>query len=1001
MGKRDQDWRQFEEVIYQILLKEYNITSSEINRLTDKTHDGGYDGIFYVPLYGNTNSGISMQMLFEAKLRGNYKKDLTMQEFSKALVIALNRVADRVIIATNLHFSSGTILNLDKYAKQTGLEIQIKTGREIFQFIDEPAKSKNHPISSSLWHLLKDSYNYVQKFPATQTFFYAQQEEIKPIPTLFGEERKKELASMIMLISEYKHIFSVIGVAGVGKSIFIKNLLAGLDTKEFQILSIDLQFFSTPRQLFLMLVGDIWGMSEENFQKIPLKDLEEMFQWVGDKSLDEGTQQLLASALSSSVDAYMTYADIFEYTLVDYFIKLLSVRKRKRKLLLVFFNINYATNEVLSFLMLLLKKADGICSILLEIRSDFYSDGKITKEQWDSFLHEIKTIRSYQNLITLESLEHFSAIEYIQSISDFTIELCKIIIKKMGTNPLFLGAYIQILNQKIQSKQLLPEQLNYYVRNDVILTPLHLLDVHIRDLVKQYAYLGLIFFALGVGKGEISLSRLSVLMNLTSEKLEELLELCKFLCANTTDGQGNKMLKVTHDLYITVLRKYDYITRLQKQIAAENMLKCYAWDKPKTDAEFEIAIDLYGLSQQSLMLFSLALKYAQILLRQSQFSRSFTYFLIAEKSISASSDEISLNKQLECFYGKILCQLELKQYNNSTLSQLEMCKVMCQQISDSTPEDLLRLLMLENRYYHYKGDFKQADFVSKTMIDIVETKQIHGELAEKVWAERAIAIKEVSSLDIALRLYSKLTKEFPNSAILRYARVTHLSSKYSSTNPWKTLYMKESISEIEHLLPLKDKYHNKVNIAINYFLVREYRTAHNLGIDISQQTYIIGIKSEEGRITNLLGCIKLVDQDYSQAEGYFEHGIAIFQRGCDVINLWPLYINVISMTLKTNLCSLKAVDAARQCLQLFSESYALRMAQLKMGRGFPKLFVGALVLSIYYKKECQYKATTQIISLFQDRTLRMHISQIENYEQCLALLDSTVYVHNGVICVKS
>ena len=39
----DSDWRDFEKLIFKLLLDEYGIEESKVNRLTQAKKDGGYD----------------------------------------------------------------------------------------------------------------------------------------------------------------------------------------------------------------------------------------------------------------------------------------------------------------------------------------------------------------------------------------------------------------------------------------------------------------------------------------------------------------------------------------------------------------------------------------------------------------------------------------------------------------------------------------------------------------------------------------------------------------------------------------------------------------------------------------------------------------------------------------------------------------------------------------------------------------------------------------------
>ena len=124
----DSDWRDFEKLIFRLLLDEYGIEENKINRLTQAKKDGGYDGIFYIPCPQGENNHVQafIRTLFEAKLRNDLGHSLPLQEFSKALIISINKNANRLIIATNLYFSQGTIVELQKYSKSLSANKQLR-----------------------------------------------------------------------------------------------------------------------------------------------------------------------------------------------------------------------------------------------------------------------------------------------------------------------------------------------------------------------------------------------------------------------------------------------------------------------------------------------------------------------------------------------------------------------------------------------------------------------------------------------------------------------------------------------------------------------------------------------------------------------------------------------------------------------------------------------------------------------------------------------------------
>ena len=63
---------------------------------------------------------VEYKILFEAKLRRDIQKDLPLQDFSKALIIAINTNADTLIIGTNLHLSENQFVSSNYSQTKSG-----------------------------------------------------------------------------------------------------------------------------------------------------------------------------------------------------------------------------------------------------------------------------------------------------------------------------------------------------------------------------------------------------------------------------------------------------------------------------------------------------------------------------------------------------------------------------------------------------------------------------------------------------------------------------------------------------------------------------------------------------------------------------------------------------------------------------------------------------------------------------------------------------------------
>lgn len=1005
-----QDWRLFEKLIFQILLDEYKIQKSEINTLTKKTKDGGYDGIFYVPYNTEESSSKRMlQMLFEAKLRSNINHDLSLQEFSKALIIAINKNADRLIIATNLHFSKNTTDLLNEYAQETGLSIQLKSSVEIFDWIKtHPEAICNSVQTTSLYNLLKESYNveYNKFYDKSQPNIFERKDRII-LDKIYGSKRieQKDLAKDE--IKAHNGIITIEGEAGIGKTIFINNLLNELENEGFRKYIFDLQTFSTPRTLFIDMVCKIWNIKYEAFCTINANEIEDILCYLGNENIEEITNKIVSNVLSCSKDTYSQHSDVYEFNLINYIYKLYKLRNEKRKIIITFININYASKELISFIINLCRKIGQDLNIVLEIRTSCQENDKINSVDWNEMLDKLLNLPNIRKhyLIAEWSGDELYYHIYEQFMPyKISKETCISIYRKIGNNPLYLNAYIELIKYNLYSKKCLISNVNGFIKKCEIDNFSAILINYITAIINSRFENSVICFALFAMFGRLSLDVLEKLLGDDyNNYVSDFLKVARFVSIYSDT------LIVKHMLYLECLRTIciNNIPLLLQQKLASKLLDIELIRNPQSSENIEIKILLLKILNRKSELIKECVSYATDLFDQGQYYKSLEQFTQAYCLLPNLSEEERFSNDIEfrCRCGIMSTRIKLNSFQSENINfkaELEQCELFLKtKFKEHTADDQIKLYLIEYRYYHLLGEFTQALKISEKMIEVIDKNLVSDELASKVASEYCIAIKETSSLSCALKKYKEASQRYPKSKELKFSRLSHLASKYGAISPKRTMWFLERCTELGADLSMASQFHNRVNILACLFLDKKYEQAEKLATELLDDLFVFGYRSEEGRAINNLGCVKVALGFKDEALKLFEYSITIYKNGKYVAFLWPSLINRISLSLVYD--NMDCVEEyADACLNIFKENYYKRIRNFTFNQKyFDKLFVGIAILCTYYRNKDKDNMILGLVSTLSHPTLELKLSKINNYSTLVNLLKGTVYEHNGVILVKA
>lgn len=1006
------EWRDFEKLIFRLLLDEYGIEESQINHLTQSTKDGGYDGIFFIPCFtgDQVNDGEYLRVLFEAKLRSDVSHALPLQDFSKALIVSINKNADRLIIATNLYFSQGTIDTLREYSDHTGMEIRFLTSYDIYQWLQNGGSESVKPLleSPDLLDFLKESYAKVRdraKISSEKSIY-------RPVPDipsikLIGAQRKTDLASAVAAFQKAPSIITVEGEAGIGKSVFTNQVLLEMGrTKRYNIQKIDIEYFKTPRLLFMKLLDHIWHVPFHILNSLDKEAVEDVVRWIGDRETPEEMRKTLTAAFCRSADDYHRFSDLFNYYLAEYVCQIYGMAKARKMPLLCFTNINYADDDLLQFLLLLIKKFDGDICILLELRTSLYIDGHVSERTWTNFLSSIYQMPNLRLRIELEEWEADETAEYIRQKArpmKLSLNCVRSIQQRVGCNPLHLDTFLSYICMAAEAD--IPSS---YLEEYIINCPIENIDDVIFRLIERVTRslpcAGAIFFFLGMLSGQASEE---VLEDCVGRSIHETLD--RLATETPLLWRGGSEIHISHSLYLAAVQRTNYISAFQKQELASRLLE--RLDGLSMDAlhSGSVRVELLQILKEFDLAATHAFELAEDLFRDGQYQASYRYYTVARTCLNklyACPEDLLFR----CMLGQIRCRLQLE---NFTEEELEQSLKDCQDTLELCPASgaaaaVLRVeyLMAKNQFFHYFGRFQESlETVRETLSLLYRAKCPETELLGSAWAEYGIAVKETFSLQQALSVFRKASVVCPGSNNLRFALYTHMSENYSAFDPEKARDYLIQASELEPFLNYSERMHNRVNLATNRFYCGEYQEARVEGIRLLRSAYTFGINNEEGRLANLLGCVELHDGKADEAEKYFRRGISIFHGENYVAYLWPILANLSTLYFLRGSYS-ESFDMIRKCAAIFRTSFLSRIRRSPWtGSAGEKLHIALLAIvgtlwELPLPGEQKQGLLAELYEIADGSSILEALCSIRMRSDAVALSCSSTFCVDGEIYIK-
>ena len=436
------NWEEFEKLSISIL-ETYLPVNSEISYSithTPNRKDGGYDGLIII---SSDNENIDQyKILSESKLRELSNKDLPMSDFSKTLIIAINLMAQKIYIFTNLHYSTETQKRIHKFSSFSNIQVELVDIFEVSDRVKELYKTLKDTYSPTFLKKIIDS---VSSHPASKRVSFEKKVYITSLSKLIGSDRNNQLDQCYKAISGEKGIVIIKGCSGCGKSFFIEHLLNKMYREgSIPYHKINMEEFSTVQAFLLKILSAIWNIDTLDITNFSEQDINEITDYLSEEELSIRSRTSLLNILKPESVSNETQQDILQFYFFEYLYRIYVPILRRKKQVIYFDNLDYASGSAFQILNKFIKKFEKEnILLLLEIRTDI-------KKCEDFLAHLMRDVP----VIYITEIKEFDSVELSQYFeykykNEFSYEEEKALKKILPRTPLLIDTVTELFRHDL------------------------------------------------------------------------------------------------------------------------------------------------------------------------------------------------------------------------------------------------------------------------------------------------------------------------------------------------------------------------------------------------------------------------------------------------------------------------------------------------------------------------------------------------------------------------
>ena len=1011
-------WRNFEKFVLAYLKDKYGITDNKFAILTPPSGDGGFDGVLY--LHDLSLAFPLGEILFEAKLRSAIGTSLEMNQFSKSLIIAVNRFANAIYIATNLSFSENTRLQLAKFGKHLDMEIHLLDGKELYAWYNSKDEDFQHntQFDPDFITFLQQSAAKIHESPKRTLVEQPNNFQSSPSEDYIPGSKDRLKERILQDIYTLQHgLFLLKGAPGCGKSFLSSILVDELKSHGYESIDIDMNMFDSSRAIFLKFLEWIWGIRPEGIFKGSDKDLETVFQVIGQDPATSDQLECLKFIFSQDAQNYKKHSDTYHSCLLDILETLFAHYSKKIPYCVHIHNLDSAHEESISFLDKLIHKLNTSNIVfLVEIPEPFDSRVELSLNKWKIFLNKLDSLSDSSFSYTISPFSEGEKQIYISKIlPHLKKQLVTTLAHKLPENPLHLHTATKLMEKQLQDNEyFLPEEIEKEIRYFNKAHSIQIVSTFIQHLFYDNPNEPLvsIFSAMGLLNGECSLKNLALIVSEIQNSMFD------FLLSTGLFRIEDNVLKITHTMYLSAIQEKFMRENLRTtQEVAEAILNClpqFARDETERSILYIKSANVLGKYPE---LLKECLKTGYLLSRQGDYQKASDILEIAYSNLDDRKliDNCFLGQKLAILERLIFIKWETTGGSDSTMEKyiarlrwyIELCE---QESLDSIELSQAKVcdILFDMKKMHIQSRhaecLKRACDAEKICLDC-NAKLHFPKVMEQVLWLKCLSIKHVYGMEKSLNAFAQYLKQYPDMHVLEYSYNTHCAAKLSGTNSSDALECFQKNIALYSEISMADQLHNRTNISNMKFFLHKYQEAEEEAKSIIADALLYDVDVELGRAYNTLGNCYSVRNDISNAKISYQKAIALFERTENTIHLWPPLVN------KAFLCiHEKEDDEAVKLLNNAVKIFIKRKAELKNSEEYHvakanKLLIGVCIvlylLRIFSERNIQAKAE---FDYFSDTIKSLIPSELEsvylNDDEFYKYFKDSVYDHCGKILLK-
>lgn len=966
--------RQFESLSFIMVendLQQFNIEYSE---LTQAQKDGGYDGYYII---SPENSSEKFLVLMESKLRSNFKADLRLDEFSKSIIISINKHADKFYIITNLHFSAKTREQLNIYSKRTGLNIQSFDLARIKLWLASHANKIDYEkISAELIQILtnaKLSGDYTSL--NTNVDF----EHIKKKYILIGsneeQSRQKISDDLVKLLFSGNRLNLVVeGPYGVGKSYFIRNTLIDISN----VIEIDLKVDDNYRSIFLKLLFQIWSVksiSQEMFDSIfSIKNCSEL-----DSSQIASLKQIIFEVKSNN----NWYEDVL--ILEDYLMKILKpILKRVNYVLCIYGLETLRDQSTLNFIKRVINRLNGHLSIFIE------SDADIPNELKDLFFKEMSSVCKFK-YIQLSEWSATDAKKFLIS-RQLSASFSDTIVNRFGCNAAVLdaAANLQDIDESVNIVSFLNEYKNTIRFKDTIVATIA--DILKFSLVSQYPVLREVFTVMSFFDGKFYCEPDNDIFKV----LIKIFDTYGFLV------KDENFFVINKESYLLAIQSINWLEIYERQIILQNALKQinqYSSEKFYIKQK-QLEIGLNTINENLILssynfVASYLMKQGSHYKVKKQLLMVYNLYLKDRIKLNPCQTFDILNKIVECYLNISDDDYNIDSYvENMHMILRNNCS--CWKNEESYNYAQAKLIKKRCGLALKRGHYKSLiDFAGE---GIKVLKSFYSERCREMryefWNYKALGVKHYFNLRKSIQVYKECLHDLNilNKKLFRWYFAAK-SSLVTYRNPFKALnYINRVYKQIE-----KNKIHQIVHHEVNMsglsLMTGNLGNATrfcNSALQISKDFYI---QTERARCLNIAGCIDWAYGNIQGARKLFKESYDLFNVSPHQTYLWIPLVNKASLEMEIG-DKPNAIVSAVKASEILLSSHTEQFNKIdEEDLLFSKSYLAILKILQILKEYNDENTINEILATVNNFSLNNHYNNFINHDHFKNLVkDSHVFL---------